>query len=54
VAMGIPLHRMPEIRMLYGMDKYGESPINFDQPAVVLPHKPKKKQKKTKTKKRQK
>ncbi|KAJ1732462.1 acetyl-coenzyme-A carboxylase [Coemansia biformis] len=30
VAMGIPLHRIREIRQLYGLDPKGTSPIDFD------------------------
>ena len=29
VAMGIPLHRMKDIRVLYGLDPRGTSPIDF-------------------------
>jgi acetyl-CoA carboxylase / biotin carboxylase 1 len=29
VAMGIPLHRMRDIRVLYGLDPRGTSPIDF-------------------------
>eukprot|EP00045_Choanoeca_perplexa_P018135 m.279161 g.279161 ORF g.279161 m.279161 type:complete len:2306 (+) comp17727_c0_seq1:161-7078(+) len=32
VAMGVPLHRNPDIRMMYGLDKYGTSKIDFDMP----------------------
>ena len=37
VAMGIPLYRMPEIRTLYGFDKYGKSEIPFDK-AMLNPN----------------
>ncbi|XP_063060931.1 acetyl-CoA carboxylase-like isoform X2 [Engraulis encrasicolus] len=30
IAMGIPLHRMKDIRMLYGTQPWGDSPIDFD------------------------
>lgn len=30
IAMGIPLHRNKDIRMLYGEDPWGTSPIDFD------------------------
>mmetsp|Transcript_9843 Transcript_9843/g.16193 ORF Transcript_9843/g.16193 Transcript_9843/m.16193 type:complete len:2349 (-) Transcript_9843:1208-8254(-) len=30
VAMGIPLHRIPSIRRMYGEDPSGDSPIDFD------------------------
>jgi acetyl-CoA carboxylase / biotin carboxylase 1 len=28
--MGIPLHRIPDIRVLYGCDRYDDSPIDFN------------------------
>lgn len=30
--MGIPLYRIKDIRMLYGEDPWGDTPINFDNP----------------------
>ena len=30
VAMGVGLHRIPDIRRLYGLDALGDSPIDFD------------------------
>ena len=30
VAMGIPLHRIPDVRTLYGAEPFGDSPIDFD------------------------
>ncbi|XP_021331870.1 acetyl-CoA carboxylase 1 isoform X3 [Danio rerio] len=30
IAMGIPLHRIKDIRVLYGMQPWGDSPIDFD------------------------
>ncbi|KAB5522663.1 hypothetical protein PHYPO_G00162050 [Pangasianodon hypophthalmus] len=30
IAMGIPLHRIKDIRMLYGVHPWGDSPINFE------------------------
>ncbi len=33
VAMGIPLHRMKNIRQLYGKDPYGRDPIDFKNPS---------------------
>nr|XP_004227021.2 LOW QUALITY PROTEIN: acetyl-CoA carboxylase-like [Ciona intestinalis] len=36
VAMGIPLHRMRDIRILYGEDPWSTNPIDFTQPQ----HKP--------------
>ena len=32
IAMGIPLHRIKDIRVLYGFDPWGSSVIDFDQP----------------------
>ncbi|CAF3357892.1 unnamed protein product [Rotaria sp. Silwood1] len=32
IAMGICLHRIKDIRLLYGEEPYGISPINFDEP----------------------
>jgi biotin carboxylase/acetyl-CoA carboxylase carboxyltransferase component len=31
VAMGVPLHRIPEIRLLYAKEPYGDSPIDFEK-----------------------
>ncbi|XP_043279502.1 acetyl-CoA carboxylase isoform X2 [Venturia canescens] len=36
IAMGLPLHRIKDIRLLYGESPWGDSPIDFDQPR----HKP--------------
>ncbi|XP_058850382.1 acetyl-CoA carboxylase-like isoform X2 [Acipenser ruthenus] len=33
IAMGIPLHRIKDIRALYGEKPWGDSPINFQTPA---------------------
>ncbi|KAG8588869.1 hypothetical protein GDO81_006133 [Engystomops pustulosus] len=30
IAMGIPLHRIKDIRMLYGVTAWGDTPIDFD------------------------
>ncbi len=30
IAMGIPLHRIKDIRMMYGMQPWGDSPIDFE------------------------
>ncbi|TSL34519.1 Acetyl-CoA carboxylase [Bagarius yarrelli] len=30
IAMGIPLHRIKDIRMLYGLQPWGDSPIDFE------------------------
>ncbi|CAN7995548.1 unnamed protein product [Ixodes hexagonus] len=32
IAMGLPLHRIKDIRLLYGESPWGESPIDFDTP----------------------
>ena len=32
IAMGIPLHRIKDIRVLYGFDPWGAETIDFDQP----------------------
>lgn len=34
IAMGLPLYRIKDIRILYGEDPWGDSLINFDQPQV--------------------
>ena len=37
--MGITLHRIKDIRLLYGEDVSGVSPINFDNPPYKpIPH----------------
>ncbi|XP_034934564.1 acetyl-CoA carboxylase isoform X3 [Chelonus insularis] len=36
IAMGLPLHHIKDIRLLYGESPWGDSPIDFDQPR----HKP--------------
>jgi biotin carboxylase len=39
VAMGICLHRIKDIRLLYGEEPNGISPIDFDQPInKPVPH----------------
>ncbi|XP_078277863.1 acetyl-CoA carboxylase 2 isoform X2 [Rhinoraja longicauda] len=35
VAMGIPLHRMKDIRVLYGESPWADSPINFEEPVNI-------------------
>jgi acetyl-CoA carboxylase/biotin carboxylase 1 len=35
VAMGIPLHRIPQIRSMYGRDPYGEDKIDFQNDEYV-------------------
>ncbi|XP_076466128.1 acetyl-CoA carboxylase-like isoform X2 [Babylonia areolata] len=34
IAMGLPLHRIKDIRLLYGEDPWGDSPIDFDGPPI--------------------
>ncbi|KAH9518467.1 hypothetical protein Btru_016869 [Bulinus truncatus] len=34
VAMGVPLHRIKNIRLLYGQDPWGDTEIDFDNPHV--------------------
>jgi biotin carboxylase len=37
--MGISLHRIKDIRLLYGEEPNGVSPIDFDQPRIKpVPH----------------
>ncbi|KYN07737.1 Acetyl-CoA carboxylase 1 [Cyphomyrmex costatus] len=36
IAMGLPLHHIKDIRLLYGESPWGDNPIDFDQPR----HKP--------------
>uniref|UniRef100_A0A672JIW7 acetyl-CoA carboxylase n=1 Tax=Salarias fasciatus TaxID=181472 RepID=A0A672JIW7_SALFA len=35
IAMGVPLHRIKDIRMLYGESPWGDTPIDFDSPSCV-------------------
>ncbi|XP_078535903.1 acetyl-CoA carboxylase 1 isoform X1 [Lissotriton helveticus] len=35
IAMGIPLHRIKDIRMLYGVPAWGDSPIDFENSVNV-------------------
>ncbi|XP_066492159.1 acetyl-CoA carboxylase 1 isoform X4 [Tiliqua scincoides] len=35
IAMGIPLHRIKDIRMMYGVSPWGDSPIDFENSAHV-------------------
>nr|XP_055054624.1 acetyl-CoA carboxylase isoform X7 [Misgurnus anguillicaudatus] len=35
IAMGIPLYRMKDIRVLYGEAPWGDTPINFDSPECI-------------------
>ena len=34
IAMGLPLHRIKDIRLLYGEDPWANSTINFDEPQI--------------------
>ena len=36
IAMGIPLHRLKDIRLLYGEKPYGDEPIDFDKYVASL------------------
>ncbi|XP_054857973.1 acetyl-CoA carboxylase 1 isoform X2 [Eublepharis macularius] len=35
IAMGIPLHRIKDIRVMYGVSPWGDTPIDFDNSAHV-------------------
>lgn len=35
IAMGIPLHRIKDIRVLYGESPWGDTIINFESPDCV-------------------
>nr|XP_056721571.1 acetyl-CoA carboxylase 1 isoform X1 [Euleptes europaea] len=35
IAMGIPLHRIKDIRVMYGISPWGDTPIDFDNSAHV-------------------
>jgi acetyl-CoA carboxylase / biotin carboxylase 1 len=37
IAMGIPLHRIPDIRIFYGHDPFGDSPIDLENDIPVPP-----------------
>ena len=37
VGMGVPLHRIPDIRRLFGRDPKGTSPIDYDSDAQIPP-----------------
>ena len=32
ISMGLPLHRIKDIRQMYGEDPWGDHPIDFDFP----------------------
>ncbi|KAF0697377.1 Aste57867_11929 [Aphanomyces stellatus] len=38
VAMGIPLHMIPDVRRLYQKDSFGKTPIDFDTDKQAAPH----------------
>ncbi|EQC39628.1 acetyl-CoA carboxylase [Saprolegnia diclina VS20] len=38
VAMGIPLHMIPDVRRLYNKDSHGKSPIDFEKEKQLPPH----------------
>ncbi|KAK9799384.1 hypothetical protein WJX73_008409 [Symbiochloris irregularis] len=38
IGMGIPLHRIPDIRALYGCDPQGTSSIDFEKGSQLPPH----------------
>ncbi|XP_056601991.1 acetyl-CoA carboxylase isoform X2 [Triplophysa dalaica] len=35
IAMGIPLYRIKDVRVLYGEGPWGDTPINFDSPECI-------------------
>lgn len=37
IGMGVPLHRIPDIRRLFGKDPKGTSPIDYDAEAQIPP-----------------
>lgn len=37
IGMGVPLHRIPDIRRLFGQDPEGQSKIDFEEDAQVSP-----------------
>jgi len=37
IAAGVPLHRIPDIRRMYGLDPAGDSPIDFENLSMRLP-----------------
>lgn len=37
IGMGVPLHRIPDIRRLYGLEPNGDSPIDFDNDPQIAP-----------------
>jgi len=37
IGMGAPLHRLPDIRRLFGKDPWGTSTIDFDKDPQIAP-----------------
>ena len=37
IGMGVPLHRLPDIRRLYGKDPWGTSTIDFENDPQIAP-----------------
>ena len=37
IGMGVPLHRIPDIRRLFGKDPKGTGPIDFEADAQIPP-----------------
>lgn len=37
IGMGVPLHRIPDIRRLFGKDPKGTAPIDFEEDAQIPP-----------------
>lgn len=37
IGMGVPLHRIPDIRRLYGCDPNAVTPIQFDEDPQIEP-----------------
>ncbi len=38
IGMGVPLHRIPDIRRMFGLEPAGETAIDFEADAQVPPH----------------
>lgn len=37
IGMGVPLHRLPDIRRLYGKDPWGTTTIDFENDPQIAP-----------------
>lgn len=37
IGMGVPLHRLPDIRRLFGKDAWGTTTIDFDKDPQIPP-----------------